>query len=205
MRNLKKQLREKLRQEKREKLELRRELHTLDKDSDRALEIRKLLGIATLKDLLGDKYPKRICRHCGKKAYDSVDLLEFSSNSGSKHSRDNCCKSCASIINLQPLVTIVGPYSNLPKQSKCDICGRIDSGTGIRSWFLTSASVCKHCLGTHEEMFGYPLKLRQPIPLAYKGIPFTSYIELGELLGIPSRKARYLLITNQLKDITWTT
>lgn len=205
MRNLKKELRDRLLADKKEKIELRRELAKEDKDSPRAIEIRKLLGISTLKDMLGDKYPKRICKHCGKRGYTDVDLQEFKYSATGKYNRANCCNDCNTLLSVYPIGTIVGPYCLLVEQQSCEVCGRNNNSIGSRSWFLRYAKVCKHCLGTHEEMFGHPLELTNPIPLEYQGVPFHTYIELSLLLDIPYKKARYLLITNQLKDITWMT
>lgn len=205
MRNLKKELRDRLLADKKEKLELHKELAKEDKDSPRAIEIRKLLGISTLKDILGDKLPKRICKHCGKRAYTDVDLQEFKYSATSKYNRANCCKDCDTLLGVYPLGTIVGPYCLLVERQTCEICNRTNNGIGSRSWFLNSARICKHCLGTHEEVFGHPLALAEPKPLAYQGLPFNTYVELSLLLDLPYKKARYLLITNQLKDITWIT
>lgn len=194
MRNLKKELREKLRAEKKQNLELRKELSSIPKDSPRATEIRKLLGIATLQDILGDKYPKRICKHCGKRAYNDLDLLGFKHNT--------CCLACSIVPDKSK---IVGLHSLITKQQVCEVCARPNSGIGRRSWFTHGAKVCKSCLGTHIEMFGYPLKLDIPKPLAYQGITFTTYTELAKLLDLPYTIARYRLISNQIKDITWIT
>lgn len=199
MKKSRKELREKLRADR----SLLKELNELDKNSPRAIEIRKQLGISTLKDLLGDKLPKRICKHCGKRAYTDIDLQEFKYSALSKYNRANCCNDCNRILGIYPNGTIVGPHCPLVEQQICEVCGRTNNGIGSRSWFLKGAKVCKHCLGTHEEMFGSPLVLTPAKPLAYQGIPFNTYTELGILLDLPYRKARYLLITNQLKDITW--
>jgi len=201
--NKKREVRTKLLEIKRRDKTLRKELQSINKLSARALEIRKILGLATMQELLGDKYPIRICKYCGKRAYSKDDLWDFQYSITSKHQHNNCCTSCIKLRELDKSINIVGLHSmlNLPKQ--CLVCRRPEVGTGSRSWFIRKSKVCKYCLGTHEETFGYPIKLPKPKPLAYQGTPIVSYVQLAELVGIPYRKTRYLLLQNQIKGVTW--
>lgn len=195
MRNLKKELREKLLAEKRQKLELRKELTKEDKDSARAIEIRKILGIATLKDILGDKYPKRVCKHCGRRAYTEEDLLRFIYSTKAPYNHKNCCKDCESIIKYYPVGTIVGEHRRLKIVYKtCSMCGeshKTSSGVfGVSNHKYDD--VCRVCLGTHVLLFGKATPTDSTsIPIVVHNtldktiVEYRSIREASEASGVP--------------------
>lgn len=202
MRNTKKMLRAKLLAKKREDLRLRKELELVDKEGVEAIEIRKLLGIATIQDLLGSKYPIRVCKHCGKRAYSTSELWQFTFSKTSKYNYRNCCTDCTKLKALDKRIQIVGPHCPLVFPKRCTICNRSDSTTGNRSWFIKSALVCKSCLGTHEEVFGLPVPLKEPRRnLLYLGETYNTIQELAQAMHLPYHEVRLLVIQNKLKDL----
>jgi hypothetical protein len=127
---------------------LRKELKELPKGSPRAIEIRKLLGISTLSDLLGEAMPIRVCRHCGKRAYTKNDLWEFKYNKHAKHNHSNCCTDCLVLIHQYGTPKVIyGLHQPLviPKGKKCETCSNTNTirHTGDRNWFGHRATVCK--------------------------------------------------------------
>lgn len=179
---------------------LKKELRSLEADSARAIEIRKELGTATLKDILGDKYPIRVCRHCGKRAFTESDLWAFVYSKSSRYQRDNCCTDCNSLLAKVPGVKIIGEHCLLPTIKTCVRCGRKDDTKGHRSWFLSRATVCKECLGTHSNAFGFPLEIETPPTYTHNGKEYGSIQSLANALGLSYYHTRTLIITDKLKE-----
>lgn len=205
---LKRALRVKLKQEQllrdiveQDKSLLRKELRDIDPESTRAVEIRKELGIATMKDLLGANYPIRVCRHCGKRALNESGLWAFVYKKDAKYQRDNCCTDCNSLLAKAPGVVIVGEHCPLPVVKSCVKCGRKDDTKGHRSWFLSRATVCKECLGTHSDAFGFPLAIPNAKPVYHwQGEDYYSMQSLADALGLSYYATRTLVITDKLKE-----
>ena len=185
---------------KRENLALRRELASVGKDTTRAQELRRELGISTLRDILGDKYPIRVCRHCGKRAYSDKDLWAFVEKREAKYDRDNCCVECKALLSSTPGVKIVGEYCNLVIKKQCVKCKRQELPTkGTRSWFLPRATACKECLGTHSDAFGYPLQIDDPqIIYTWHGLQYPSVRALSDGMGLSYYATRTLVITDRI-------
>jgi hypothetical protein len=152
-------------------------------NAEEILMIKMKLGITTMQELLGDKYPIRICMHCGRRAYNSSDLVKFKPDSKSRHGHRNECVSCTDT-----------------KDRVCMVCNRLEPATTSRNhsffyWTGNSPSrVCKVCLGTHEEVFGKPYRITKKSPsVTIDGIYYSTIAEASRSLQIP-----YSTIRNNL-------
>lgn len=169
-------------------------------DSEEAIMLRKELGTSTLKDILGDRYPIRVCRHCGRRAYSDNDLWAFVEKREAKYDRDNCCTDCKVLLSNSPGVKIVGEYCELIYKKQCVKCKRQELPTkGERSWFLPRATICKECLGTHSNAFGYPLKIDDPLIIyTWHGLQYLSVRALSDGMNLSYYATRTLVITDKI-------
>ena len=186
--------------------QLKRELRGLPKGDPRAVEIRKLLGISTLSDLLGEAMPIRVCTYCGKRAYTVNDLWEFKYNKDAKYNHNNCCTDCLSLINYYKNPDVIcGLHQPLViyKGKKCQTCDNTNTirHTGDRNWFTHRAVICKECLGTHENILGYPVYLKHSQRVIHwDGKEFDSIASLARYMELPYLEVRLMVIQNKLKD-----
>lgn len=71
----------------------------------------------------------RVCKYCGKTAYNEDDLQQFVSAKMYKFGRRNTCKDCYALMATPPVLStvpfhIVGPYCKLDrKKRRCVSCG----------------------------------------------------------------------------------
>ena len=96
----------------------------------------------TLKEIIGDFYPLRVCRCCSKRAYTEIDLHTFVYDPRAAHGRRNLCMDCYNLSR---------GHSKRAKEISCTLCGHTEdpSTPKAHSWFLPRAKVCNVCLGTH--------------------------------------------------------
>ena len=144
----------------------------------------------SLKDILGDSMPKRVCKHCGKRAYSDVDLQEFVYAPSAKHDRKEVCKGCSHVVHhytkLGLPYSIVGSHEPWAPKKICLSCGLRVSHRDTRTWFshvdTSISNVCKICMDTHVVVMGKPICITSQ----NKAIPIVAIAPDGTTIEYPS-------------------
>lgn len=170
-----------------------KKLKLADTTPEEKLNIKKELGMITLRELLGDKYPIKSCKFCGKRAYTELELYDFLPDR-------NLCKSCRNIRQQHPEVQIVGTYSKWRPVHTCTQCGE----TNPLFFYKVAgkkSSLCKCCYGSHKSVYGKPMKSKSTIPITIGDTEYPSIAEAGRVLELPYNEVRAMALGLKDTDI----
>lgn len=158
-----------------------------DASSNRRREIRIILGKATLRDLLGDAMPVKVCKHCGHFAMTEEEAHGF---------KGLTCNDCVRLLAKDKDIIIVGPHSLLADKPK--VCVKCGEGTSFQS---NRHKVCEVCLGTTivlpDGVSSYKAK-QNSIKVTLDGVEYSSISIASTVLKVPYSTLYYKLIKGQI-------